>query len=205
MRTGWYTRTVVRAAELGMHTNVFLVVAVGLAVCPAANGGDPPKVDPDVARLIKDLGSPRFAVREKAVQKLVELGPRAKLAVLIGTKDADPEVARRCEVVLPRIQAEERQGAGRRDRGWPAPAGVRFRDLVGDSKEARSLFVEMTGDDHRAGAADAAAHDPPLAARLYAAEVARLAQADATALRRFQAQARPARSGTPAGTRPARR
>src|SRR4051794_18364256 len=114
-----------------MSTNVFSVAAGLLVVCPAANGGDPPKVDPDVAKLVHDLGSPRFAVRETAVQRLVELGPKSKPAVLIGTKDADPEVARRCEVVLPRIQAQERRALVEGTGDWPAPAGVRFRDLVG--------------------------------------------------------------------------
>jgi hypothetical protein len=169
-----------------MCTHDFAAVAVSLLAVVPAVGADPPKADAEVAGLIKNLGSPRFAVRETAVQRLVELGPKAKAAVLAGTQDADPEVARRCEVVLPRIQAQERKALVDGSGGWPAPAGERFRDLVGDSKEARTLFAEMTGDDHRAGAADAAAHDPPLGARLYAAEVARLAQADATALRRFQ-------------------
>ena len=51
-------------AELGMHSNIFWAAAAGLlAVCPA-NGGDPPKVDRDAAKLVQDLGSPRFAVRE---------------------------------------------------------------------------------------------------------------------------------------------
>src|SRR4051812_16046986 len=124
-----------------MSTHQFAAVAVGLLAVIPAFGADPPTVDAEVAGLIKDLGSPRFAVRETAVQRLVELGPKAKAAVLAGTKDADPEVARRCEVALPRIQAQERKALVEGTGDWPAPAGVRFKELVGDSKEARSLFV----------------------------------------------------------------
>ena len=146
------------------------------AACLAAGTAtsDESKADPEVAKLVRELGSPRFAVREAAEKRLVELGPRVKSAVLAGTKDADPEVARRCEVVLPRTQAAERQALLDETGDWPAPAGRRFRDMVGDSKQSRKLFVEMIGNDRRAGLADAAAADPARAARHYRAQVGHL-------------------------------
>ena len=54
-----------------MHTNVFLAIAAVLSTYLPANGGDPPKHDAEVAKLVKDLGSPRFAVRE-AAQKMTQ-------------------------------------------------------------------------------------------------------------------------------------
>jgi hypothetical protein len=172
-----------------MSTNVFSVVAATLlVVCPAANGGDPPKVDPDVAKLIKDLGSPRFAVREAAQRKLVALGSKAKAAVLAGTKDTDSEVARRCEAVLSKIRAGERKALVDGTGDWPPPAGKRFKEVVGDTPEARRLFALMAEDDRRAGLADQAAADPAGTPKLYAAEVARLAEADAKTMAAFQAQ-----------------
>jgi hypothetical protein len=171
-----------------MHTNVFLAIAVVLAACPAANGGDPPKVDPDVARLVQDLGSPRFAAREAAERKLAELGSKAKAAVLASTKNADLEVARRCEAVLPKIRATERKALVDGTGGWPVPAGTRFKELVGDTKESRTLFALMTEDDRRAESADAAAADPTRATRLYAAEVTRLGEAQQRVMKAFRGE-----------------
>jgi hypothetical protein len=133
--------------------------------------------EPDPAKLVRDLGSARFAVREAAEQKLVALGPKAKAAVLAGTKDADSEVARRCEAILPKIRASERKALVEGTIDWPAPAGTQFRDLAGDTREARKLYALMTGDDRVAALVDAAAADPPGAPKLYAAEVARLVAA----------------------------
>jgi hypothetical protein len=167
-----------------MDTNTILaVLAALLVVCPAAVAGEPPKVDPDVAKVVQDLGSPRFAVREAAAQKLGALGGKAKVAVFAGTKDADPEVARRCEAVLPQLRAAERKALLDGTGDWPAPGGVAFKALVGDTKEARKLFVKLTEDDRLAALVDAATGDPDGAARLYAAEVARLV----AALKRAQA------------------
>jgi hypothetical protein len=169
-----------------MSTHVFLTAAGLLAVCSIANGGDPPKSDPDVAKLVKDLGSPRFAVRENAEQKLVALGSKARAAVQAGTKDADPEVARRCGAILPKVRAAEREAFVAEKHDWPAPAGMKFKEIVGDTTEARKLFALMTDDDHRANLADQAAADPEEAAKLYASRVARLADLEKDAVARFE-------------------
>jgi hypothetical protein len=156
-----------------MKNHIFLTILVSvLAFCPTVSGEEP-----DPTKLVRDLGSPQFAIREAAEQKLVALGPKAKSAVLAGTKDPDAEVARRCESILPKVRAAEREAfiAGTID--WPAPAGTHFRDLVGDTTEARKLFALMTENDRRAALADKAAADPASAAKVYAAEVARLNQA----------------------------
>jgi hypothetical protein len=155
-----------------MRTNFCLVTLMALPDCSVVCGQEP-----DPAKLVRDLGSPRFAVREAAEQKLVALGSKAKAAVVAGTKDADSEVARRCEAIVPKIRAAERKALIEGTIDWPAPAGTRFRNLVGDTKEARKLFALMTGDDRLAALVDAAADDPAGAAKLYAAEAARLVAA----------------------------
>jgi hypothetical protein len=157
-----------------MSTHVFLTAATLLAVSGLAVCGDPPKDDPDIAKLVRDLGSPKFAVREAAEQKLVALGYKAKAAVLAGTKDPDAEVAGRCEVVLPKVRAAERKALVEGTIDWPAPAGTHFRDLVGDTAEARKLFLLMIEDDRRARLVDEAAGDRTQAAKLYVTERARL-------------------------------
>jgi hypothetical protein len=159
-----------------MHSTFFPAVTVGLLAVCLPICGDPPKDDQDPSKLVRDLGSPRFAVREAAEQKLVALGSKAKAAVVAGTKGADAEVTRRCEAILPKIRSAERQALV--DNGvWPSQGGETFRKLVGETREARRLFALMTEDDHYAALADAATADPAGAAKLYAAEVARLAEA----------------------------
>jgi hypothetical protein len=154
-----------------------VVITVVLVLCQLANCADPPKVDPEAAKLVKDLGSPRFAVREAAEKKLAELGSKAKPAVAAGAKDTDAELARRCEGVLTKIRAAERKALVDGSGNWPAPAGTRFKDIVGDTKEARELFAMMTEDDRWAALADAAAENPARAAQLYADEVTRVVEA----------------------------
>jgi hypothetical protein len=170
-------------------TSFFADVLILVAVHTAA-GADPPKDDPEVAKLVKDLGSPRFAVREVAERTLVELGSKARAAVLAGTKDADPEVARRCKDILPRARAAERKAFVDGKLDWPAPAGTRFKDLVGDTKDARELFADIADDDRRAGLAAQAVADPGQAAKLYRAEVARLDARDRQALVGVKAEGR---------------
>jgi hypothetical protein len=165
-----------------------LVVAAVLALCPLAICADPPKVDPEAAQLVKDLGSPQFSVREKAEQKLVELGSKAKLAVQPGTGEVDPEVARRREAVLSKIRAGERMALVSGKGDWPGPEGKRFQELAGGTPEARQLFALMTEDDRRAGLAEQAGANPSRTPKLYAAEVARLAEADARMMAAFRAQ-----------------
>ncbi|HEY7158447.1 MAG TPA: hypothetical protein VH575_31170 [Gemmataceae bacterium] len=65
---------------------------------------DTPK---EIARLIKDLGSPHFEVREKATHRLAEM-EEAKAALREAQKSADAEIRRRAEDIL---QALERRRA----------------------------------------------------------------------------------------------
>lgn len=166
-----------------MKTNLYLVILIALPDCSAVGGEEP-----DPAKLVRDLGSARFAARETAEQKLIALGPKAKAAVLAGTKDADSEVARRCEAIVPKILVAEGKALAEGTVDWPAPAGTRFKELVGDTKEARKLFALMTGDEHRAEVANTTADNPAQAAKLYAAELNRLMEAEARAVRAYLRQ-----------------
>jgi hypothetical protein len=126
------------------------------------------------AALVPRLGSPKFADREAAHKALADLGAAAAAAVRAGTKDPDAEIARRCEAILPKVRVAERKALVDGTIDLPAPAGTWFRDVAGDTKEARELFALMTDDDRWAAIADAAAANPTGAANLYAAEVNRL-------------------------------
>src|SRR5262245_40308561 len=59
---------------------------------------------PDPAALVRDLGSPAFAVREKASRELWKLGPDAKAALEAAASGSDDaEVRQRAAAILERF------------------------------------------------------------------------------------------------------
>ncbi len=76
---------------------------------------------------VEQLGSPRFAVREAAANKLLKMGGPAIPALIAGTKSADAEVRNRSIALLPQVQAI---AWGRRaDAFLNDPDGKRRHDL----------------------------------------------------------------------------
>jgi hypothetical protein len=80
-----------------------LVLAAGVpltatAVCPP---GGHSKEGGQAATLVRQLGDPSFAVRERAGKELVRMGRAAEAALRAGLTDPDPEVRRRCAWLLP--------------------------------------------------------------------------------------------------------
>jgi RNA polymerase sigma factor (sigma-70 family) len=149
---------------------------------PTAAGADE---DADSRALVKQLGSPNFADREKAERKLQALGAKARPALLAGAKNADPEIARRSAAVLKAIRADERAAflAGKSE---PTdPVWKRFKELVGDTKASRELFAEMTAEDRRAELLARAEAAPAKAGEVYAAELARIKDTSSKALKPF--------------------
>lgn len=100
--------------------------------------------------LVEQLGSGSYRDRNRATQELARLGLEAKEALLRGLEDPDAEVRWRCQRVLGRVleldfrarlkafvadtQSQDAHGLA----GWE-----RFRQVVGSSRAARELFVEM--------------------------------------------------------------
>ena len=82
-------------------------LAVILLVASFAVGGEPPRqhTPPAVPDLIRDLGSPRFADRERASRELWKLGPAAVAAVRAAAEGDDPEAARRARDLLEKFDA----------------------------------------------------------------------------------------------------
>jgi hypothetical protein len=151
-----------------MSRSLTIVLGVIIISAPSAFAADPP--EPDIAKLVRYLGSPEFRDRQKAQTRLLEIGPTALPELRIGTKYPDAEVARACEVLVGQIRSAERQAiiSGKKD--MPGNAGKRFKDLVGDSKSARTLFVDMVEDERRALVAEQAAAKPASVAPIYRAE-----------------------------------
>jgi tetratricopeptide (TPR) repeat protein len=73
-------------------------LALLAAAATTAAAADPPAGD-----LVRDLGSPSFAARERATRDLWRLGAKARPAVEAAAASPDPEVRRRAAVVLDRF------------------------------------------------------------------------------------------------------
>ncbi len=98
---------------------------------------------------MKRLGDPRFSVRERATNDLVQLGSDAIGALEDGCQSSDREVRFRSRRVLEIVREYDFQCrleafAGGSDVGGGAlPGWERFRYEVGEGRPARMLFVEM--------------------------------------------------------------
>ena len=64
----------------------------------------------DLQMLMEDLGAPEFIVREKATERLIELGPFAVDSVLDFKKlrSGDPEIAMRCDKIIRSVSVSDR-------------------------------------------------------------------------------------------------
>ncbi len=127
-----------------LHTFVLgnLVALVGIVFAA------PPLDDPSV--LVQQLGHEDFAVRERAMTALVQLGAKAVPAVSLGARHPDREIRYRCQRVLLLIQRNDFEHRlalfmadpnGEQDYGlpgWPL-----FRAEFGTSPAARQFYVEM--------------------------------------------------------------
>lgn len=126
-----------------MHRPVIasvLVVALFAVSRPASAD------DADI--LVGQLGSPEFVTREDATLQLFKLGRAATSALRVGLKAEDPEIRRRCELLLPLAERSDQDiwldhfVAGTPDA--PPPTGWNaLKAIVGDGVEGRMLCVEL--------------------------------------------------------------
>ncbi len=127
---------------------------------------DTPKPDPEIKKLVKQLGHTKFAEREAAQAKLRAIGKAALPAIQAGTKNADHEIARRCVDLLAQVKTD-----ALKDRDHPV--WVRFKKTVGDDKASRALFLEMVADVRRAELLETAEATPDKAGEVYRTELVR--------------------------------
>lgn len=102
------------------------------------------------AALVANLGHADFRTRAAAHHGLRRMGRRALPALAAGARHADPEIRFRCELLLPRAEAEDfnarlavflADAAGRYEHDLPG--WKEFRKLAGNAAAARSLFAEL--------------------------------------------------------------
>jgi hypothetical protein len=123
-----------------MRIAVFLMMTSGLVAAPRPGDEGSTEFDQAMA-LVKQLGSPRFAVREAASKKLLEMGMVAMPALDAGAKANDEEIRTRSQALIPPIKAAE----------WKRRADA----YLSDSKGNRDLPL-LADWETRMGPADAA-------------------------------------------------
>jgi HEAT repeat protein len=121
-----------------------------------------------VEELIRQLGNDEFAVREKASQALVAEGAAARKALQGATGSGDPEVARRAQECLRRldkIESPEVLAAAARLLGRRAPAGA-VRALLDYLPFAEGAVADEVGQALAAAGVRDGKADPELARAL---------------------------------------
>ncbi len=129
-----------------------LLLTVFLSWCRTGSGDDnmaePEDRFAECMTLIQQLGDEQFAVRERAMTQLIEIGLPAREALQEGRQHADREIRYRCERIMSMVEELDFQrrltsfSAGRSD-GHDLPGWERYRERFGDNAEIRALFVEM--------------------------------------------------------------
>ena len=112
-------------------------------------------IHPQLRAWVTQLGHNRYRIRESAARQLINSGLVAIPAVRAGARSAIPEVAARCERLIPAIPEAERErklDQLLKPAGGPVPKGLpgldRFLVITGDSREARQLYAEMLRIHH---------------------------------------------------------
>ncbi|MFT5523544.1 MAG: HEAT repeat protein [Pirellulaceae bacterium] len=143
------------------------VVCITISV-PAQDAIDGPnEPGPTAAQLelVKQLGDDSYFKREAAGEKLASQGLAAKAVLTEALKDPDVEISLRAHRILTRVLrdvfaarlaafVDVVDGNERHD----LPGWKRFRDLVGDRRDSRTMFAQMT----RTEGALLAAHEQQL-------------------------------------------
>jgi len=113
-----------------MRATLVLLFAAGLAVADPRPGEEGTPEHQQAANLVKQLGDKRYATREAAAKKLIEMGPAAVPALTAGTKSEDEEVRNRSIALLPQARAAE----------WKRRAAAYLADTEGKQKHDLPLL-----------------------------------------------------------------
>lgn len=114
-----------------------------------------PSADPEPPathrELVQRLGDASFFTRERAAEELESLGVAGKAALVEALNDPDFEIRWRARQILSRVLQDEfeaRLAAFVADVGGKQqlvlPGWRRFQDLVGDDRDTRRMFAQMT-------------------------------------------------------------
>jgi hypothetical protein len=105
----------------------------------------------DLRELVQQLGAPSFHRRDRVEEELASQGLAAEATLMEALSDPDLEIRWRARKILNRVRAnafEARLAAFIADvdgsRQVSLPGWKQFRDLVGDGRNSREMFAEMT-------------------------------------------------------------
>jgi hypothetical protein len=100
--------------------------------------------------LVKELGDPRFRIREAAAKELKSIGRHAKPALREGMLSGDPEVVNRCSQLLPEILALDLKARveafladveGKQEHDLPMRSV--YQQIAGNDAAARNLYASI--------------------------------------------------------------
>jgi hypothetical protein len=126
------------------------VLAGADAASPAEQTAPGQDSTEQITTLVRQLGSPSFAERERATRALIGLGIATRDALLSAVKDPDAEVRARARAILATVSESdfrdrlEAFSADYDGRGQQSlPGWERVSATLGNSRLTRQLFVEM--------------------------------------------------------------
>jgi hypothetical protein len=117
---------------------------------PPSSPQTPDQTRHQAEALIEQLGSERFAVREHATEQLIMLGLSAVPHLERATRSENREIRQRSQLVVSviheldfshRLKMFAQDTVG--DKSYGLPGWERFRDMVGNTKTSRTLFLQM--------------------------------------------------------------
>lgn len=126
------------------------VAAFGAVTAPRLFAGDPPAASPEeqaqIARLVEDLGSADFRVREAATKALIEFGAKARPALEKAVQSDNPAVRFRADQLLQGLdgtKGEQKLGEDARPARPQDPSRGSARDDVQRSIEQSRREMEQ--------------------------------------------------------------
>jgi hypothetical protein len=153
---------IMRPSSRGQSGRLLFVIGLGFcAAWPISAGAADPATSAvtsattlpaaeSAARLVPQLGSEFFQVREATTNQLVQMGIEIKPVLVAARDDADPEIRVRASRILASVidsDFQRRLALFADDvndaKHYELPGWSRFRKLVGSDRPARNLFVEM--------------------------------------------------------------
>jgi RNA polymerase sigma factor (sigma-70 family) len=124
----------------------------------------------EAEKLVEQLGNDSFQDREVAEKALRAMGGKAYAAVRAGLRSKGPEIAQRCERLVPELRV-----AGLKEPDHPLAR--RYEKVVGKADEDHQLYLAAVSDPRRAEVLEAAELKPDSAGELYLKELNRAVQA----------------------------
>jgi hypothetical protein len=140
-------------------TTILAMVLGSLLCVPWFSAGvlraadEPPTLE-KMTRLVEQLGDDSFRTRERAYHELLEIGLPARRALVRGLRSPDLEIRLRASRLLRQVADEEFEGRlaafiadvnGTREHDLPA--WKRYRESIGNTRMARTLFVNMIREE----------------------------------------------------------